>query len=211
MAGRKACSVAGELESCAQVKATLVADVDALRLKLRTTEEMLAAATRKSARLAEELDAQDKTMVIYDPAIKPGDIEPIHEWIGNYGKRGQLRQFLIETFQSRAPEFVSTTEIAMLVVMNFSMVFVSDESRRLWLNGSLRGSLKVLVKKGFLERDPDCEMKTGVPMGWRWKEKSQPTLAQLSATKMDNPIDLDSLPSQSRATVYEKPRFMGNT
>ena len=176
----KRARVAGELASCTHVKATLVADVDALRLKLGTTEEMIEAAARKSARLTEDLDALDKTMVIYDPTIKPGDIEPIHEWRGNYGKRGQLRQFLIETFQTRAPEFVSTTEIAMLVIMNFCMVFDSEESRRLWLSGSLRGALKVLVKQGFLERDPDCETNTGLPMGWRWKEVVQPTLCQLA-------------------------------
>ena len=175
----KRARVAGELESCVQVKATLVTDFDTLRLKLCTTEEMLAAATRKSVRLAEELDALDKTMVIYDPAIKPGDIKPIHEWRGSYGKRGRLRQFLIETFQSRAPEFVTTSEMAMLVIMNFAMVFDSAESRRLWLNGSLRGALKLLANQGFLERDPNCETKSGVPMGWRWKGAVQPTLAKL--------------------------------
>ena len=111
--------------------------------------------------------------------LQPGE-EAIHGWHGNYGKRGQLREYILETVKSRAPEFVTTTEMALLVIMEFSLVFTSDESYRTWYNDSLRGTLKALTNLGHLERDRARETRAGQPVGWRWRDAAAPTLAQLS-------------------------------
>jgi hypothetical protein len=175
----KRARVAGELQSCEQTMALLEEDIQELRKRLTFIEVALANASVRRARLTAELGSMDRVVQMYDESIDPAAIAPINGWQGNYGKRGALRKFLIETLRSRASEFISTSELELLTVIQFSLVFEHLSLRRHWYNGSFRGSLKLLVSQGYVERSHKTDTYTREIGSWRWKQAQPPTLEDL--------------------------------
>jgi hypothetical protein len=154
-------------------------DVETLTLRLESARTMLSAADARLARLTGELAALDQTVVLYDNTLNPKNIAPINAWQGNYGKRGALRGFLVLTLRSRSPDYVTTQELEILTITNFSLVFEHRALRRHWYMGSFRGTLKVLLSRGLIERGSDDLRRSQETGTWRWKQETQPTLAEL--------------------------------
>ena len=175
----KRARIAGELQSAEQVSARLQEDVDALRQELETARRLLGASRLKRERLQKEVAALDQVVLIYDEGIRPELIAPINAWQGTYGKRGALRQFLVETLKSLSPAFVSTKELEILTISHFSLVFEHPSLRMDWYRGSLRGTIKVLANKGYIERIHAKEDRTAEVGAWRWKQEGAKTLAGL--------------------------------
>lgn len=175
----KRARIAAQLASCEQVVELIGGDVAILSHELTNAQSLLAGAERRRARLTEELTAIDRTVTLYDENIDPKTIGMINAWQGNYGKRGALRNFLCDTLKSRAPEFVQTSELAVLVIMEFSLVFEHKDLRNSWYSGSFRGALKVLTSQGYLERSHKLVNTDNATGSWRWKQEVAPTLAGL--------------------------------
>lgn len=175
----KRARVAGELQSCEQTIAHLEDDALELRKRLTFAEHSPATASSRRKRLSTELKSMDQVVRMYDEGINPASIEPINAWQGNYGKRGALREFLIKTLQHRGPEYVSTSELELLPIVNFSLVFEHRALRRNWYEGSFRGTLKVLSNKGYIERGASDDRGPQDPTTWRWKQDKPKTLAEL--------------------------------
>lgn len=175
----KRARVAGELQSCGQTMALLEEDIPELRKRLTFAETALAAASARKVRLGAELGSMDQVVRMYDEGINPSAIEPINGWQGNYGKRGALREFLVETLRSRAPEYISTSELELLTVTQFSLVFEHPALRKHWYDGSFRGTIKVLANQGIIERSHNADTYTREIGSWRWKQEVAPTLKEL--------------------------------
>ena len=77
--------------------------------------------TQRADRLKQDLEALDRALGIYDARIQASSIEPVNGWRGNYGKRGALREFVLDTLKARAPESKSTDNIAALVIAHFGL------------------------------------------------------------------------------------------
>lgn len=159
--------------------ALLEEDIPELRKRLTFAETALAAASARKVRLGAELGSMDQVVRMYDEGINPSAIEPINGWQGNYGKRGALREFLVETLRSRAPEYISTSELELLTVTQFSLVFEHPALRKHWYDGSFRGTIKVLANQGIIERSHNADTYTREIGSWRWKQEVAPTLKEL--------------------------------
>ena len=175
----KRARIAGELLSCTQTRAHLESDLAELRSRLTFTEQALSNAGVRQERLTKELASFDQVVQSYDDRINPADIPPINAWQGRYGKRGALREFLIETLQSRAPAYISTNELELLTIVHFSMVFEHPSDRKKWYDSSFRNPLKLLASQGLIERGHSVDAFTWQVGSWRWKQERPKTLAEL--------------------------------
>jgi hypothetical protein len=176
----KRARTAGDLASCCRAAEMIAMEIEAMQSDLFLSQQYLEAAIAKKDRLTTDLAALDQTLVIYDSGIRPGEIEPIRSWSGQYGKRGALKDFLIETLKSRSPEFVSSTELSLIVIMRFSLHFDNKEAKTHWYKGAFKNTLKVLAAQGRVERGTGRLVLSGTPGIWRWKSTEQPTLAELA-------------------------------
>lgn len=175
----KRARVAGELQSCEQTIVYIEDELPELRKRLAFSETALNAAMSRKERLASELASMDQVVRMYDEGIDPNAIEPINAWRGKYGKRGALRGFLSATLQNRAPEYVLTSELELLTIAHFSLVFESPALRKHWYDGSFRGTIKVLASQGIIERSHRADISTYEVGSWRWKQDRPKTLAEL--------------------------------
>ena len=175
----KRARLAGELLSCEQTIDHLESSIPELRNRLAFSEQALINAGKRKQRLVKELTAFDQVVQVYDAGITPADIEPINAWQGRYGKRGALREFLIETLQSRAPAYVLTNELELLTIVNFSLAFDHPADRKKWYDGSFRNTLKVLACQNLIERSHPADTYTQDIGSWRWKQEKPKTLAEL--------------------------------
>lgn len=175
----KRARIAGELKSALQLSEHLLEDVEEANEALETAKRLLEAARQKEVRALEELAALDQVVVMYDQGIDPSLIEPIKAWEGTYGKRGALRQFLIDTLQAAAPRYLSTKELEYATISNFSLVFEHPNERTHWYGGSFRNTIKVLASQGLIERKNNQVSHSPVVGYWRWKQEQTKTLAAL--------------------------------
>lgn len=129
--------------------------------------------------MSKELAALDQVVVLYDEGIKPELIVPINAWQGNYGKRGALREFLLETLERRAPDYVSTKELEILTISKFSLVFELRALQAVWYRDSFRNTLKVLARQELIERGPDQTIGSHLLGKWRGKQEKALTLKGL--------------------------------
>lgn len=146
---------------------------------LAQTERITGEMTRKLENLRLDLNALDRALTIYDPAIDPTKIAAINGWQGNYGKRGSLRASVIKALQSHAPEWVATDNIEALVTLELGLSFELPALRKRWYDGSFRDVLKKLVSGGFVERQHDPTIASSELGRWRWKQEVAPTLKEL--------------------------------
>ncbi|MDQ3059248.1 MAG: hypothetical protein M3R45_06930 [Pseudomonadota bacterium] len=177
----KRARVAGQLETSKSTHELICSHVMALAQELTSAESMRATSQAHIQKLTDALGALDQTVQIYDQNIVPEDIGVIHGWQGRYGKRGALREYLAEVLKSRAPEFVSTPELAFHAMNEFDLQFAHWAARKKWYTNSLRGALKVLEVDGHLERSPDLLRLSNDARSWRWKQDKALTLAELRA------------------------------
>lgn len=140
---------------------------------------------QKAEMLGQDLAALDRSLRVYDPRIDPSAIEPVNGWQGNYGKRGALRNFILDTLKSQYPEWMGTDVIGALVIAHFGLTFEVPAVRAHWHAGTFRGTLKKLAFDGYLEKHRPPEYHHGNATLWRFKTEGSTTLAALqqSATK----------------------------
>jgi hypothetical protein len=177
----KRARVAGDLATCMESNELISAHVDVLQRELASAQGVLAASSNRKLKLTAELSALDQTVKIYDDKIQPELIAPINGWRGRYGQRGALREFLIKTLRELGHASVSTTELALLAIVEFALHFDTKHDRKRWYDNSFRRQLKNLRGEGFVE---SLEDPLSVVRGWRWKQEEAKTLAGLQ-----NPVN----------------------
>ena len=148
----KRARVSGELEAERPVNQSYLGDVTALKEKLRVATAIFDKSNARFTRLQDQLAKIDADIIAIAPSVNPAAIPTIRAWSGRYGKRGALRDFLMDTLTQRYPDFVDTTELSKLVIARFTMTFESPRDRMKWYDSSFRNALKVLAKNSLIER-----------------------------------------------------------
>lgn len=152
---------------------------------LEQTRKIALELTQKADALESDLAALDRSLRLYDPTIDPNSIESVNGWKGSYGKRGALRDAVLEVLKEYSPEWMTTSNIAALICAKFGLYFLTGALRKHWYTGSFRGTLKRLEVDGLIEHECDPDMESPVVARWRLKDQSSGTLAYLarSATR----------------------------
>ena len=145
------------------------------------TERIAAEVTRRLENLRLDLAGVDRSIQVYDPAINPESIAPIQAHV-RHGKRGSLRQTMIEALQNNSPAWSSTDTIELLVVASLGLTFELAAERKRWYDNVFRKQLKRLVSEGLVERLQDPLEPTTEVGRWRWKQLERATLAELAAS-----------------------------
>ncbi len=133
----------------------------------------------KVGTLQEDLAAIDRSIALYDERIDPATIEPVNGWRGTYGKRGALREAIMEFLANNGPNWASTNAIETHVRVKFGITFETPVVRKHWYNGSFRGSLKALAAAGKVERLADHDARPHEVGHWRIKQEAH-SLADLA-------------------------------
>ena len=122
-------------------------------------------------RLAEaqaERDACDRLIKKYDGRLDPTTIAPIKAWQGRYGKRGGLKQAVLEVVTMSFPSEVSTSEIAWAIQLRFNLGFETPKERKRWVHSSLTDVLRTLAHKGLVKPLHDQSIPGGTGSTGSW-------------------------------------------
>lgn len=122
-------------------------------------------------RLAEaqaERDACDRLIKKYDGRLDPTTIAPVKAWQGRYGKRGGLKQAVLEVVTMSFPSEVSTSEIAWAIQLQFNLGFETPKERKRWVHSSLTDVLRTLANKGLVKPLHDQSILGGTGTTGSW-------------------------------------------
>lgn len=149
------------LKGLAETRARVDAECDRLERLHTEIGQRLAEATA-------ECDACDRLIKKYDGRLDPTKIAPIRAWQGRYGKRGALKQAILEVVSMNFPSEVSTSEIAWAIQLRFDIGFETPDERAHWLHHSVGGALRILANNGFVKPIHDQSLVGGTGRTGRW-------------------------------------------
>ena len=149
---------------------------------LTQTTAIAAEVNQRVETLRIDLEALDRDVVIFDSSIEPEELRPVSAH-GRTGKRGSLRQAVINVLQAHSPAWVATENIEALVCLELLISFETATVRKRWYDNSLTKQLRVLVTEDLVERLQDSTVFTSEVGRWRWKQEVKPTLASLRSSE----------------------------
>lgn len=174
--------VAGDIQRLLKAQRDLIEKMNLLHQRLKQCEHQLIAINKLLPLRQEELHACDRLIIDFNSRVSPALIKPVQSWQGRYGKRGWLRETVVQALTKAYPQALTSHEIEKEVRAVHQLVFLSPQHRKDWFHNSLRGALKVLTAKGLVERmhqPVSCSAGRG---RWRWKPPAgAQTLVELSA------------------------------
>lgn len=171
---------AGRIASKQQSLQLLSERVGTLEAELAQAKEYQQQLVRQVAQLEKDLENLDGSVTVFDPGIDPSAIGVVNGWQGKYGERGTFRGCLLALMEQHAPNYVPTTVLAAHAISELSLTFATSVERTKWYTNSLRDALKKMEKAGQVERSPGALLGSD-EKGWRIKQESIPTLAELRA------------------------------
>lgn len=131
-------------------------------------------------KLLNQLAALDETIKVFDNRMDPTRIAPVAAWAGKYGKRGALRQALVDVLQAHAAsEWVSSENLERALLVRLGLRFESTATRKQWHRFSYRKALQRLANDGTAERLHDPDERSGKHGYWRLKQPKPQSLADL--------------------------------
>lgn len=143
-----------------------------LSSNLNQVDRVLSHLQGQRSRLEDDLAALDRSMRLYDERIDPTSIEPVAAHLQGYGKRGALKEAILEAFELHSPDWLSTPDLALLIIAKFNLDFPTPIERKQWYRASLRSALKKLAEEEVIERDHYQADPTGEVVCWRLKRHS---------------------------------------
>ncbi|MDE2093602.1 MAG: hypothetical protein KGL99_05795 [Burkholderiales bacterium] len=144
------------------------------------TGRMVAELTERHQKLQSQLAALDETIKVYDDRLDPTRIAPVAGWPGKCGKRGALRQALMDVLQTHAgADWVSSENIERALIAKVGLDFESAAHRTQWHRFSFRKALQRLANDGTAERRHDANERTGKHGYWRLRQPEATSLADL--------------------------------
>jgi hypothetical protein len=150
-------------------RATLVGDIEQLeRRRILLDAEI--------ARLHSQVAALDASVRLVEGRVRPDAAGRVQRHRQNYGRRGALQAFLVQSLQGAADVGLSAREVTLLASAQFGLDFVSKAEFNNYLRNSVQPRLRELREKGQVENlaspGPDG-------MRWRWKRTTS-TFADLA-------------------------------
>lgn len=166
-----------ELRSVQERQALLALEAQRLQLFKSQLPELLA---EKRARLS----ALDTAIGLASgDLVAPSAAGTVRAFSGRYGKRGDLKAFIIDELQKAAPAAVATSTIVLGAVAHFGLVFPTIGELKAFMKNSVTPQLTRLREQGLVEALHTKSRGTSEG-SWRWKA-SYPTLAELAQQVRD--------------------------
>jgi hypothetical protein len=149
-------------------RATLAGDLANLKTRLSLLETEI-------GQVQSALQALDTTIRLTEARARPDAAGVVRRHRGQYGRRGALKAFVIETLR-QASTGLTTRDIALVACMHFGLEFVSETEFNSYLTNTVRSQLSQLAGEGLVSTS-----RSGGPgtMLWTWK-RGLPTLAELA-------------------------------
>jgi hypothetical protein len=140
-------------------RATLVGDL----AKLEQHRTMLDA---EIARLHALVAALDTSVRLVERRVRPDAAGSVQRHRQNYGRRGALQAFLVQTPQDAAGVGFSAREVTLLASAHFGLDFVSKAEFNSYLRNSVQPRLRELREKGQVDNTSSTGRDATL---WRWK------------------------------------------
>ncbi len=119
---------------------------------IERNERLIAALQSDTAVLRQKLASADAMLVHYDQRIDPKRIPALNSWEGKYGKRGALKEAVLQVLQEASPEPLRTIEVAVHVIKRLGLHIETDKELALWMKASLGRALRRELQAGTVER-----------------------------------------------------------
>lgn len=169
-------AVAGRIAQESEQLQSLNARMATLRRRLEKLERRAAATESRLKGATAARDGLDRAIALMYQEARPDAAGVVNAWGEKYGKRGELKAFLVQMFKTAAPAPVSSSQIFQATLERFGHSVANFQDR-----GALRRSLKNAVQRihraGLIE--PLHPRQTKSPGLWRWKQAT--TLSDLAA------------------------------
>lgn len=150
-------------------------------------------------------EACDTLIRSFDSRLDPAQIAPIHSFKGKYGKRGSLREALVDILQSAAPAELPTTEVLLRTTARLKLVFATPSEKNKWSRNSLLSALKGLMKEGLVVRLHEPVAGQNSVGRWLWKEAPDGALATLSTAAESAGLGVHQAKRRGRPRKSEQP------
>jgi hypothetical protein len=128
------------------------------------------------------LSALDATLNLAYAEVDPDALGPVNVWATKYGKRGGLKEFLLQTLKDAAPAPVTTTLLINFVAIHFGLIFCVPADRER-LRFSVRNTMRLLAKNGVVELLPNPTVRNA--SSWRLKEDDLPSFEQMARDEQE--------------------------
>ena len=147
--------------------------------ELADSERIQAVVLARTSKLRDDLAALDRALTIYDPTIRPENIEGVQAHRAAYGKRGNLIGAVESILKTNAPNYVSTETLVMLLSVDFNLQFETRQDLSRWQKNVVGRALRKLVDRGDVEREQDPSVFTAEVGRWRWRPITTQRLVNL--------------------------------
>lgn len=143
-------------------RATLVGDIAQL-------ERRRAVLDAEIARLHALVSTLDTSIRLAERSVRPDAAGSVRRHRQNYGRRGDLQAFLVQTLRNAADVGLSAREVTLLASAHFGLEFVSKAEFNSYLRNSVQPRLRELRGKGQVENTSSTGRDATL---WRWKRSS---------------------------------------
>ena len=100
-----------------------------------------------------DLESCDRLIKKYDPRLQPECIVPIRVRPHHKGKRGGLREKLLEIIEREAPKEVTLTEICYAIEISWELTFLTSKDRLGWRRDAVGRALRRLATEATGETE----------------------------------------------------------
>jgi hypothetical protein len=158
-------------------RATLVGDIEQLeRRRILLDAEI--------ARLHSQVAALDTSVRLVEARVRPDAAGSVQRHRQNYGGRGALQAFLVQSLQDAADVGLSAREMTLLASAEFGLDFVSKAEFNSYLRNSVQPRLRELREQGQVE---NLSRPGRAAMLWR-RKRTTPTFADLARLVQGPPV-----------------------
>lgn len=195
-------TVAGDLARASEREATV-------ERELENAQERLAQLTREAERLQRcktqlphilsemqvRLAALDTSIrLASEDQVSPTAAGTVRSFSDRYGKRGDLKAFVIKVLQDAVPEALDTRTVVQRAIVHFGLDFTTHSEHQAFVRNTIGPQLFKLKKQGLVQalHLGNCGGKVGI---WRWKT-AYPTLGELTRQVLGDEPAADALGRQ---------------
>lgn len=171
-ASEQEANVVRELQSVQERQALLALDAQRLQLYQAQLPVLL---SEKRARIV-ALDTAIR--LASDDLVSPTAAGTVRAFAGRYGKRGDLKAFIIDELRKAAPGAVATSKIVLGAIARFGLEFATTTEQKAFMKNTVTPQLTRLKDEGLVEA-LHTRSRGAAEGKWRWAA-DYPTLEELT-------------------------------
>lgn len=133
-------------------RAALMGEADTLQARIDRLQSQAAMLEQRRHESLAKAEALTRAIQRAESRVRPDALGAIRAWAGKYGKRGDLKTYLVETIGQAGATGITTDELIRHTVDHFDLVFDSKEAFKRWARSTLRTRLLRLSSAGVVER-----------------------------------------------------------